>query len=149
MSAIVYGHKRQMHSHTTKTSLPKADDCLGSRGAVDLGSPLFYAIDFPELQHGQFAVYTSDIADGPFSGLSNQGQLDNERKIEGWQICSSFEAARQQAHENVTACPTMECDIYDSEGRVIHTVRNGQPIPLEVLLANLPKPAKAWWQVWK
>ena len=130
-------------------SSPKADDCLGLQGAVDFGSPLFYAIDFPELQYGQFAVCNMEISDGLVLTPDHQHFQDSEDGADGWQVLDSFEAARQQAIENVTANPSRECVIYDADGRQVHAIRNGQPVPLEVLLASQPKPPKTWWQVWK
>jgi hypothetical protein len=125
---------------------PKADDCLGLHGAVDFGSGLFYALDFPELHYGQFAICSMEISDGLVLATDHLSFQDSEDGGTRWQVLDSFEAARQQAIEDVTANPFVQCVIYDADGRQVHVVRNGQPVPLEELLASQPK---AWWQVWK
>jgi hypothetical protein len=131
------------------TNGSKADDCLGLHGAVDFGSALFYALDFPELHYGQFAVCSMEISDGPVLATDHLSFQDSEDGATQWQVLDSFEAARQQAIKDVTADPSMECGIYDADGRLIHVVRNGQPVPLEELLASQPKVPKAWWQMWR
>lgn len=130
------------------TFLPKADDCLGLLGVVEIGTPMFYAIDFPQLQYGQFAVCSLEISDGNSLPPDGQDHLDNETGSGPWQIVDSYEEAHKLAVQNVIAKPDTESAIYDSDGRMIHVVRNGQPIPLEVLLASRTRP-KTWWQFWK
>jgi hypothetical protein len=110
---------------------------------------MFAAIDLPELHYGQFALCSLEISDGLALASDRQSFQDSEDGGDGWQVFESFEEARQQAIENVIGNPFTECMIYDADGRQVHTIRNGQPVPLEVLLAAQPKPQKMWWQVWK
>jgi len=133
---------------TSHLTPQRADDCLGLPGAVEAGSPLFYAIDFPELQYGQFAVCSMEISDGNPLLPDGQSYLDNEDGRGCWQVAGSFEEARQLAITNVVADPAIECVIYNADGRLMHVIRNGQPIPLHTLLASRSRP-KAWWQIWK
>ncbi len=138
-----------IRSTANHLSNPQADDCLGLLGSVDIGSPLFYAIDFPELQPGQFAVCSLETSDGLTFPPDRQSYLDNENGSNGWQVFASFESARQQAIQNVLANPSAECVIYNAEGQQVHALRNGQSTPLQMLLASQPKPPRLWWQVWK
>jgi len=131
------------------TYLHQEDNPVALCEKVEAGSPQFYAIDFPELQTGQFAVCRMEISDGFIFPPDGRSYLDNENGQDGWQVCASFEEARQQAIQNVTADPASECAIYDSSGQLMRVIQNGQPIPLEELLARLPGSSKAWWQVWK
>ncbi len=135
-------------SSISPTPLQKADDCLGLPGAIEAGSPLFYAIDFPELQYGQFAVCSMEIAEGNPLLPDGQSYLDNEDGRDSWLVAASFEEARQLAIANVVADPAIECVIYNADGRLMHVIRNGQPVPLPTLLASRPG-HKAWWQIWK
>ena len=135
-------------STSSTTHLPKADDCLGMLGAVEIGSPLFYAIDFPEFQYGQFAVCSLEISDGIPLLPDGQSHLDNEDGVDCWQVADSYEEARQLAIKNIVADPSIECVIYNADGHQVHVIRNGQPVPLATLLASRSRP-KPWWQVWK
>jgi hypothetical protein len=130
------------------TFLPKADDCPGLLGVVEIGTPMFYAIDFPELQFGQFAVCSLEISDDKSCPPDGQKGRASQSDSNFWQVVDSYEAAHQLAVQNVIAKPGTESVIYDSNGRQMHTVRNGQPVPLEVLMAGRTKP-KNWWQFWK
>jgi hypothetical protein len=136
-------------STSNTTYLQKADDCLGLLGTVEIGSPMFYAIDFPELQYGQFAVCSMEISDGITLPPDSQSHLDNENGIDCWQVADSYEEAHKLAIEKVIANPSLECVIYNSDGHQVHAIRNGQPIPLEVLLASRSRGPKNWWQFWK
>jgi hypothetical protein len=136
-------------STSNTTYLQKADDCLGLLGVVEIGSPMFYAIDFPELQYGQFAVCGMEISDGIPLFPDGQSHLDNEDGLNCWQVADSYEEAHQLAVEKIIADPMLECVIYSSDGRQVQTIRNGQPVPLEKLLASRSKKPKAWWQFWK
>jgi hypothetical protein len=138
---------------TFNPSLSKVDDFLGLNDRSIAGSsshsPQFFAIDFTELQPGQLAVCSMEISDGFTFPPDGRSYLDNENGLDGWQVFESFEEARQQAIQNVIANPKSECAIYDAKGRHVRTIRNGQPVPLEVLLATQPRAPKTWWQVWK
>jgi hypothetical protein len=124
----------------------QAETGLDMQGVI---STLPFAIDFPELQYGQFAICSMEISDGLAFPPDQQSYLDNENGLNGWQVCESFEEARLLAIENVLAHPKMKCVIYNSEGRQVRSIQNGQPIPLEELLARQPKPPRVWWQVWR
>jgi hypothetical protein len=113
-------------------------------------NPQFFALDFPELQCGQYAIFSTELsADGSPLTPDNQYYLDSEDGNTPWQMFDSFKEARTGAIETVVANPNHQCAIFDASRQHVHTIRNGQPIPLEVLLARQPKSPKNWWQVWK
>ena len=117
-----------------------------SDSSVASAAPQLFAVEFPELKAGQFAVISTDISDSAPTAL---GYLDSENGESQVWIFDSFAEARAAAIESVVASPNRECTIFDASRRLVHTLRNGQPIPLEVLLASRAKSPKGWWQIWK
>ncbi len=121
---------------------PKANVRLGARAVAASG--MLFAIDFPGLQDGQFAICSIEYSDGNSFSSASQPEPVAHR----WQVIDSYEVAHHLAVQNVIIRPNSECVIYDSEGQQVHAVRNGQPIPLETLLASRAK-SKNWWQFWR
>lgn len=89
-----------------------------------------------------------EISDGTPFLPDGQSYLDNEDGRGCWQVSDSFEEARRLAIANVVADPATESVIYNADGLLMHVIRNGQPVPLQTLLASRSK-SKAWWQIWK
>ena len=110
------------------------------------GTPQFFAVDFPELKCGQFAVFSTEISDVAVTAPSYLDCVQEDAQV---RIFDSFKDARAYAIEAIVANPSRECVIFDAGRRHVHTLRNGQPIPLEVLLASQPGSPKGWWQIWK
>jgi hypothetical protein len=111
-------------------------------------TPPYQMPDFPELQCGQYAVFRTELLpDGSPLLPDNQYYLDSEDGNSRWRVFDSFEEAHASAIKAVVANPFEQCAIFNDSRQQIHTIRNGQPVPLEVLLAQ--KSPKTWWQVWK
>ena len=116
-----------------------------SSSRVDSTAVTRLIVNFPKLQPGQFAVGCCEISKTP-------GDFQSFFKaVKGATIRNfdSFNEARAYAIETIVTHRFEQCLIFNDRGQHVHTVQNGQPIPLEVLLASQPKSPKAWWQVWK
>jgi hypothetical protein len=136
-------------SHTLNTFLPSQSADVLRKHAI-LATQQYQALDFPELQGGQYAVFRTELSpDGSPLTPENRNYLDSEDGNTPWQVFDSFQEARDRAIETVVANPFDQCAIFDASRQHIHTIRNGQPIPLEVLMAQQPKSPKTWWQIWK
>ncbi len=122
------------------TSQP--EDALG-RHSASVSYPA-HAVDFPKLNPGQFAVVGAED-----SGNARKFPTFLDAPAAQIRVFNSFQEARTHAIETIVAHPTWECVILDANRQHVHTIQNGQPIPLEVLLAQQPKSPKAWWQIWK
>lgn len=106
----------------------------------------FHAVGFPELQAGQYAVCSLGISEISVDLQSDLGPANSDSPA--W-VFHTFSAARAFALQAVVYYPLQQCLIFDANWQHVHTVQNGQPIPLEELLARHPKTPKTWWQIWK
>ena len=106
----------------------------------------FHAVGFPEIQTGQYVVCSLGISKISLDPQDALGPANSD--FPAW-VFESFSAARAFARQAVVYYPLQQCLIFDANWQHVHTVQNGQPIPLEELLARQPGSSKAWWRVWK
>lgn len=124
--------------------ISQPEDTSGLRDAST--ALISQTVNFPQLQPGQFAVGISEVSKTPGNFQNILEAANDNTPI---RIFNSFDEARAYAIETIVARPFHQCLIFDANRQHVHTIQNGQPIPLEELLARQPKPPKAWWQIWK